>query len=290
MYWGTWSVVGLERLGKGAEGITVNQVNKRLTRPNNWQIEEGAELNKTLTKKEQCRLGRCKRIPRDIDGEGCAGRGVGRGEEGRQSDYAMWHTVHFSANSIIAYWHQFASCKAEECRCGVRGIKWAGSAWWGVAERKLTRFTMRDTKSVESLEGCGGVHVECNWHFLWFGREHLRLPNAQQRVHTPRLAGANNKSTIHIPPHIPICIYPVIGTSLVVNNSKVLEWPLFSFPFPCSFSPVCIYPFVLLSSPLSLPHPCRSEHWQVLSFNCICCDLLVPSRHAGHRFVSHGKA
>lgn len=212
----------------------------------------------------------------------------------------MWHrvhTVHFSVNSIIAYWHQFESGKAEECWA------WHEDSTPGIGCIQIC--AMRNPGKLQHV-----VQLNCNWDFLWFGREHLRLPNAQQRlkqqqlwVHNPcpplssllplpgkwqllmqtkqkttaTTAGANNTAWVKTttPPPPSLLHSPVIGTSLVVNNVKVLEWLLFSFPFPH-------FPFAystLTTSPSFCP-----LHWQVLSSNCISCDLLAPSRIASNSF------
>lgn len=66
----------------------------------------------------------------------------------------------------------------------------------------------------------------------------------------------------------------LLGTSLVVNNSKVLEWLLFSFPFPF---PICIYP----------PPPCIDK-----CLGLIALAAIYSPSHASHRiafvaFVCH---
>lgn len=66
----------------------------------------------------------------------------------------------------------------------------------------------------------------------------------------------------------------LLGTSLVVNNSKVLEWLLFSFPFPF---PICIYP----------PSHCIDK-----CLGLIALAAIYSPSHASHRiafvaFVCH---
>lgn len=92
------------------------------------------------------------------------------------------------------------------------------------------------------------------------GKRHLLMQTKQKTTATT--AGANN--TVWVRTNTPLP-----PSSLVVNNSKVLEWLLFSFPFP---SPICIYP----------PPPCIDK-----CLGLIALAAIYSPSHASHRIASH---